>query len=172
MARARQKPDLRANFEAILGETLDDDAGVAPVFVRAAVGTGEDLQYLAPQNRMITSRDIGTSGDSSKTCARHPINEVTGTARTGDDGTIQFLLSDFYCRPRNVTPFIQPLNFVATPLSSSPRYLTCTAILCSDDIDVQVTVRAWDQAGQPAPGTSFNWRCQVVYSDPPTQGYS
>jgi hypothetical protein len=172
MARARRNADLQANFEAILGEAVDaeGDVGIAPV-VRSAVGTSQNHVLDDPARLRVTSRETDTVGDASKTCDEARFNEVTGRARTGGDGTIQFLLSDFYCPgPHDTQPlFRHPLNVVATPRSSTPLYLTCTARFIDDRRDVQLTVRAWDQSGQPAPNISFDWRCLVPYGPTPTE---
>lgn len=161
MARASQKRDLRANFEAILGETLDPDVE-AGVVIRSPVGT------YAQEQRSVTSRDIGTTGDVSKSCDRRVcFADVTGQSRTGGDGTVRILLSDFYCPSPVESKFAFPPSFVATPLSRSPRYLTASISYVDSRVDLQVTVGAWDQAGQAAPDTSFHRRCLVPYETCP-----
>jgi hypothetical protein len=57
---------------------------------------------------------------------------------------------------------------VATARSSNPFFVTATLTLVKDpntassNHDVQITLYAWDAAGNPAPSVSIDWRCRVV----------
>src|SRR5262245_22410322 len=144
MARARQANTVASRFEAILGATLDPDEDPGVVALREATGT-----RLYEPERFVTSREIGTTGASTKACRKYSFNDVTGRSRTGSNGTVQFLLSDFYCPRPGPDPFTHPVNFVATPITQLPRFVTAQAVLVTGDKDVQITVRAWDEAGRP-----------------------
>ena len=115
---------LKSHFEVILGRPLEIGEGIP---IRIDVGTSNQ-----EVNASVTSRNLGTTGESTKTCLRHLMLDVTGTARTGPDGRVSFLLSDFHCLDN--VPFQGPLNFVATPLeprqsSAGPVFLTATRFL-------------------------------------------
>jgi len=145
------------HFEAILGQELDLE-GQGDVLLRQNVGA-----YTRPSG-FVTSRDIGTTGESTQTCAITDLTDVTGFGRTGADGSAEFLLNDFVCESfgRSSRHVVEhPVNFVATPLSTSPVFLTCRRISVDDGTDVRITVMAWDPTGAPKPNTSFDWRCRV-----------
>jgi hypothetical protein len=150
--------DLKQHFEAILGEGIEgagDD-----VTVRSQVAT-----YTAKEKGFVTSRDIGTTGDETKHCGEAILLDVGGIARTGADGTAEFMLSQFYCdRDVHLIRFEYPTNIVATSLSQAPAFVTAEANLAGDrHNDVRVRVATWDARGRPAPNTTVHWRCRVPY---------
>lgn len=151
MAKPR---DLRKQFESILGEEIDPDGGDT-VLLRDEVGTRRNSEGF------VTSREIGTTGASTRWCARRELLEVTGRVRTGAAGSITFLLSDFYCA-RLGDPFVQPINVVATPRSRQPRFVTVFANLVANNEDVTITIFGWDAAGAPV-DTSVDWRVLVPF---------
>lgn len=151
-----EKRDIKKHFEAILGRQLDIDLD-GEVVIRSPVG----VNTFEPDGS-ITSRDIGTTGASTKACGSARVLDVSGTARIGSDGTAKFVLSDFHCVEGSV--YHHPVNFVATPQSHSPVYLTSVQTLTSNRRDVTITVHAWDMNGTPAPNASFDWRCCVPFS--------
>jgi hypothetical protein len=151
----RNKQNLKKHFEAILGREFSIDfPGDGGVALREWVGTYTDLEGT------LTSRDIDTTGESTKACDKKQILDVSGSARTGSDGKIDFSLSDFFC---GGFEFKHPVNFLATPRSTSPVFLTTLRTLTSDWKDVKITVNAWDSSGAPAVNISFDWRCRVPY---------
>lgn len=144
--------DLTKHFEAILGRPLDIDLD-GSITLRARVGIStRELEGS------IASREIGTTGASTKGCTSSWVLDVSGFARTSADGTVEFLLSDFHCRELG---FAYPVNLVATPRARSPVYLTYVGAVTSGWKDVKITVYAWDATGTPAPHTPFDWRCRV-----------
>jgi hypothetical protein len=146
--------DIRKAFETVLGRDLPTDIG-DEVLLRDSVGS-----YTVVEDALITSRDIDTTGDSSKSCGRISLAfEVKGGSQTAADGTATFSLSDFFC-PRTVT-FGHPINFVATPRSRIPVFLTSLQRLTASRDDVTVTVFAWDANGDPLGSVAFYWRCFV-----------
>jgi hypothetical protein len=78
---------------------------------------------------------------------------------TGSNGKTTFKLTNFICTQREL--FNNPINVVATPLSSKPFFLTVKQALLNNGANVEITVFAWDANGVPAPGVTFNWRCRV-----------
>ena len=71
---------------------------------------------------------------------------------------------------RQYTEVAFPINFVATPRSMAPVFLTSTQALkatgAGQFTDVDITVFAWDVKGKPANGVPFAWRCFVPSSTP------
>lgn len=150
--------DLKKHFEAILGrELVPLEEGVVVLRERIASYTTDDGST--------TSREIGTTGDSTKACGTADLLDVSGVAHTGEDGTTEFMLSEFFCdfSGRDILSFRFPANFVATPRSLGPVFVTALATPTSDRTDVRVRVATWDASGSPAPNTSFCWRCRVPY---------
>jgi len=152
--------DLRANFEAALGERLALD--LDPRELRRATGT------RSPQDEIyVTVRDITVSGATKECVRQFHAEDITGRTRTGNDGSVQFLLSQYYCANTALRTFLNPVNFVATPHTRVPCFLTATASLVLGDggsnSDVQIRVQAWDPNGQAAPDILFHWRCLVPW---------
>jgi hypothetical protein len=157
---AEQK-DLKKHFEAILGRPFDLEDG-GPVKLR------EDVGFRTFQlDGYITSREIGTTGEATKRCRSSFILDVRGSSITGNNGTVEFPLSDFVCLGEGLT-FKHPINFVATPRSRSPIYLTCRHRIAEDEFDVSIQVFAWNSSGAPASGVPFDWRCSLPYNEEPS----
>jgi hypothetical protein len=143
--------ELVKHFEAIVGrELIDLDEGV--VILR------DYTAHYDLSDGFRTSRQIGTTGNSSKACSNIRLLDVGGIARTRADGKLEFLLSDFFCRDFGTTVIV---NFLATPLSEEPVFVTAKRQVTSND--VKITVHSWDVNGRPAPNIVFDWRCRVPY---------
>jgi hypothetical protein len=151
--------DLKKHFEAILGREL-----VGPE--NGEVVVRERIASYTTDEGSTTSREIGATGDSTKACSAAHLLDVSGVARTGEDGTTEFMLSEFFCdfTGGNILSFQFPVNFVATPRSLTPVFVTALATPISDRTDVRIRVAAWNASGAPAPNTSFGWRCRVPYA--------
>ena len=134
--------------------------------------TGDKLT-LTSAERITLLRPIAssTSSDGSTTlrslivgfpnrCVSSRLLDVTGVAVSGSDGKIRFLLTSFLC-PEGNFHFGFPINVVATPLSTTPRFLTLVHTLVDNGADVDIEVSTWDAAGAPAPNVGFDWRCRV-----------
>jgi len=76
---------------------------------------------------------------------------------------VEFLLSDFHCE--NNIAIQHPANFLATPRSQTPVFLTATRTVTKDARDVKITVCSWNATGKPAGNTPFDWRCRVPYAE-------
>jgi hypothetical protein len=160
--------DLRAHFEAILGRGL---VGGEVVLLRERVALHAWHRDAAPSGQQsvfpggVTSREIGTTGSSTKGCGKHDVLDVGGRSLTGRDGTVEFLLSDFYCPPRRGLALEEPVTIVATPQSETAVYLTTRRRLVGPSggsfNDVSIRVTAWDSDGNSAGPVSFDWRCFV-----------
>lgn len=93
-------------------------------------------------------------------CVDDEYVDVTGLSSTGADGRRTFRLRSFTC---NLTrPFGLPVNVVATPVGTTPCFLTVERAIVDDGADVEITVASWDPAGAPVPNVAFDWRCRVV----------
>ena len=149
---------LKKYFEAILGRDLGPE-------VSGEVALREYVASYTRAEGATTSREIGTTGSARTGCTNADLLDVSGRSRTGDDGSTEFMLSDFFCdfSGQNRLEFQFPVNFVATPLPQTPVFLTGAATLTSDRSDVKIRVTTWDPSGSPAPVTSFDWRCRVPY---------
>jgi len=154
--------DLKKHFAAILGRDFSIDVS-GGILVREPTGLS------TTSDGKVTSRDfLVTIGGSGKRCGvAKGILDVSGIGFTGAAGKVEFLLSDFHCEtgPIDLAPrvLIDPPNFLCTPLSAVPVFLTASRILTSGGSDVKLTVFSWDPTGAPAPNTSFDWRCRVAF---------
>ena len=166
------KPDLKKQLEAIVGHTLTSEE----------LQTINLIQSVATSNIIldgsITRRSIIFFGPNA--CVQSRLLEVSGFATTGSDGKAVFRLNSFLCPFGGVGPVIppsgaaaalpfakysQPVNVVATPLSSSPFFLTLGRSLVDNGADVEIKVSTWDADGAAAPNVSFDWRCRVPLLD-------
>lgn len=159
-----QEKYLKENIEAILGREVDLDV-LGGISLRHYVGAQTWL-YSGTRTSREWEITIGATGASTKSCEWTGLLECTGSGRTGADGSTQFLLSDYFGATHFRLEDIaieDPVNFIATPLSTSPVFPTSLRNPTNDGHDVRFTVMAWDPAGAPAPDTSFDWRCRVPF---------
>lgn len=150
--------EFKKHFEEILGRDLEADID-GGVVLRERVGT---YTYYTYDEGRATSRDIGATGAETKGCGNTLILDVSGVSRTGTDGKVEFLLSDFHCI--NDIRIKYPINFLATPRSLAPTFLTTARTLTQDWTDVKITVSSWDPTGTPAGNSPFDWRCRIPYA--------
>jgi hypothetical protein len=99
-----------------------------------------------------------------KFCSSSRILDICGTIRAGNDGTVEFKLTDFICLRgpapgANFDRFTPPAFVVATARSDSPVYLTSQVRIHNNDILIKLF--AWDSSGSPMPNTITDWRCCV-----------
>jgi hypothetical protein len=152
VAEKKKERDLKKHFEAIIGTKLESEFPDEIVLrERIAIYTEEKGKY--------TSRHIGTTGNATKACADTQFLDISGIARTGKDGTVKLMLSDFHCVSSR-RRFEWPAIVVATPRGRSPVFVTAQASPTSDRKDVIIKIATWDASGSPAP-YSFNWMCRV-----------
>ncbi|WP_157465201.1 hypothetical protein [Deinococcus apachensis] len=149
---------LEKHFEAILGRDLSADKDDQQIVLR------EYIALNSTNDGWVTSRETGTTGNSTKMCRQssNPLLDVSGLSHTDANGTIQFLLEDFFCTSN---PYYSlPLNFVATPRSRLPVFLTMMRRVTNNST-VQIEVMSWNFNGSPAPNVSFDWRCRIQHWD-------
>jgi hypothetical protein len=154
------KSDIKKALETILGHELTEEAveliGVTQLL---ASFTRSNL----PGEGFITKKSIITN---FKRCEQTPLLDLSGFATTGKDGKCLFRLTDFICPDPVITfTFGHPVNFVATPFSAEPRFLTVLHSLVTNkadqQIDVEIQVSTWGTNGVAAPNVAFDWRCRV-----------
>ena len=152
--------EVRKALGVVLGRDL-------PAGIGDEVQAREHLAVWVRENQaVVTSRDVGMTGGSSKTCGGDFALDVGGTSRTETDGKVKLNLSDFVCQPGHfqIFQFGHPINLVATPQSDAPIFLTSRQTLIVRNgayTDVAITVFSWDANGSPVKDVSFDWRCFV-----------
>ena len=164
------KPDKKKQLEAIVGHNLSSEA----------------LQFIDLIESVATS-DITLDGSITQislliltpnVCMPSRLLDVSGFATSGSDGKAVFWLNAFLCPfgrhfpPVSEPPlalstakYLQPINVVATPLSTTPCFLTLVHTLVDNGADVEIKVSTWDANGVAAPDVSFDWRCRVPLRD-------
>jgi hypothetical protein len=123
-----------------------------------------------------TFREIGTTGNSSKSCGVTSLLDISGTFYTGANGTAEFLLTDFWCNEwfdfAGRHAFEYPVIFIATPQTNAPIFLTSLQVLVAHQNvavpgpvnDIKLTVFSWDTNGNPTGNVVFDWRCSAPMS--------
>ncbi len=144
---------VRRHFEAILGRDVAIDPTGQEVVLRDVIAS-----YSWTEGQ-VTSRHIGTTGQSTKACRSVRLLDVSGMSYTGSHGTVQFELNDYFCGDSDSSG-LHPMNFVATPRSRQPVLLTAMRSLTAGQ-GVQIEVMTWDATGNPAPNIPFDWRCRM-----------
>src|SRR4051812_16098291 len=121
------KPDIKKQLEAIVGA----DAVQLITFIQS-VATSTDSGGLTIRKNLI----VATPNQCFPTT---PLLDVAGFFTTGSEGKTVFRLTDFLCAlPDGI--FTQPINVVATPLSSTPCFLTVVHSLVNNGADVEIKV--------------------------------
>jgi len=150
--------NLKKHFEAILGRDLvGPEAGL--VVVREHVGA-----YTRDKGQGM-SREIGTTGASTRVCRNTDLLDVDGISFTGSDGSVTFLLSDYQCLGDDDSALLlhRPLIVLVTPHSSVPVFTTVETTLIRNGHDARIIVSSWKPNGEPAPRVPFSWRCRAPY---------
>jgi acylphosphatase len=146
------KPDITKHLEAILGHKLTPDAVERiKIFQEVASSTFSEGSTIT-RSLLVAFPDQ---------CRPAHLLDVSGFATTGSDGKIKFLLTGFLCE--TVRRFLFPINVVATPLSTTPCFLTVRHILVNDGTDVEIQVSTWGANGMALPSVSFDWRCRAEF---------
>jgi hypothetical protein len=93
--------------------------------------------------------------------------DLSGGSYTDSSGRMTWRLSNFVCAPEGGPAVDFPVSFVATPLSDKPAYITVKYVgLGPQPGDIAIDVFSWDAQGNPAPSTSFYWRCRLPFGTP------
>ena len=149
---------LSRYFEEIIGREIPaPEAGEVTITERVA-------SYMVNPG-FITSREIGTTGSSTKGCQEMNLLDVGGAFRTDSEGKVEFLLSDFFCNLSNgsAAGFLYPVNIVATPRLLTPIFISAHAAPASAGSDVSITVATFKADGTPAPNIPFGFRCLAPF---------
>jgi hypothetical protein len=159
-----KKLDLKRHFEAILGREFVD---LSDGEILLKDFTGLSSMEESDQVRSFysqTSRDIGTTGDSTKTCAPAKLISVGGLTATDTDGKAEFLLSEHHCF--NQIAVKHPIIFVATAQSQDPVFVTTRTFEVATienlkiPTDVRIEIYTWEPGGAPAKNKLVKWFCQ------------
>jgi hypothetical protein len=146
-------PDIqKKDLEKVLGDEFSAEAIERIRFIQAVA------TWDVTDRGSTTYRDLIVVRPNR--CDPTSLVDVSGVASTGSDATRQLRLSDFTCLTD--LHFQHPINVVATPLSSTPCFVTLSHTLVNDGEDVEIQVWSWDSGGDPAPAVSFDWRCRVA----------
>jgi hypothetical protein len=158
-----EQNDLSRHFAAIVGRDLIGDVG-NDIVVRDVVG----VDHRSPDGSS-TSRDIGTTGNSTKSCRSTGVLTIGGSLVTGEDGTTERLLSEFHCgnEAEHGISIVYPIVLVATPRSRVPVFVTTTSSLTTTARrgDVRMRFATWGPDGRPAPRVSVAWHCLTAYEE-------
>ena len=144
------QPDIQKKLEELFGA----DVVQLSTFIQS-VATSTESEGLIIRKNLVAATP-------NQCFTTNPLLDVAGFFSTGSDGKTVFRLTDFLC-PLPDGIFTQPINVVATPLSSTPCFLTVGHLLVNNGTDVEITVSTWDASGAAAPKVSFNWRCRVAH---------
>ena len=155
------KLDLRKYFEAILGREFVDLSD-GEVLLRESTGLFSD------DGGQEISREINSTGASTKACGERSLLSVGGITVTGTDGKAEFFLSDFHChsgRDNSIVPK-NPIIFVATAQSQDPVFVTTRTFLINRDNgvkDVRIEIYTWEPNGDPAQSKLVKWFCRLPF---------
>ena len=158
MTKNSDERDLRSQFAEILGQEIRDiEEGVVALRERKSVWLE---QY---DNSYLMSREIGTTGTSTKACSDFPVICIGGLTAIGLHGKVEFLLSQYYCNPASAGGDISyfptsPIIFVATAQSKDPVIVTTRVYQVPND--VRIEIYTWDPGGAPATDKLVKWICQ------------
>jgi hypothetical protein len=169
MAKKRRTPkapnikpaDTKRQLEEIVGHRIDASAEQVVKF-RFPLGSYD----VSDEEDGATATWRNFFFPPFKSCNTTTLYDVSGVSSTLADGKRVVLISDVVCLPPTFA-FDEPINVVATPRADAPFYLTTTHALVQDpntqNIDLQITVFAWDATGKAAPNVAFDWRCRATF---------
>jgi hypothetical protein len=156
-----QLAQLRQQLESVSGQPIAaSDEQLRHLFFRVSLSSTEDGTimsrgfFLPITKNCVQASTLGAS-----------LLDVSSSSSTDASGQRTFHLSDAICSTAN--SFDEPVNLVVTPNARTPCYATMTHVLVpaapgSVLNDLQIVVSTWDANGNPAPNTSFDWRCRLL----------
>jgi hypothetical protein len=154
MDKKTDKKTDKKQLEEILSQEITEDALKVSPFIRRVASSTASTGATTQQNVIL-------SHEFPNHCNLANLLDVGGFATTGNDGKRQLRLTDFICPAPAGENFRQPINIVATPISSAPCFVTVVGVLVNNGADVEIRVSSWDANGAAAPRITFNWRCRV-----------
>ena len=160
----KETVDIKAALEAFAGNKID--ATKEQIEQRIKILTIPLSTYAFTPSTIgeVVSKSILIFAPRS--CAASELLDVSASATTGSTGSVTLLINDFIC-PNDVgRVYSEPVNIVATPVSTTPFYVTVTHSLITTPPstfvqNVPINIFAWDAKGAPAPNVGVNWRCRV-----------
>jgi hypothetical protein len=155
--------ELKKQLEKIAGRKID----LSEEQLRTFIWPLASSTYVIDQGELI---DTWVTWERiifpQPTCTDAALLDTSGVSETGDDGTLVFRLRNYLCGRDSIASFVEPVNLVATPQSTSPCYVTMTHELITTPpatwfTDVEITASSWSPNGKAAPNVRFYWRCRV-----------
>lgn len=147
------KLDIKKQVEALLGHEITEEVLQTYIFTQAVASSTISDGSTTTKNLLVLRPNH---------CRQARFLDVGGFWTTGSEGKALFRLTEFLCHTGE--SFQQPLNVVATPISSTPCYVTIVAKLINNGADAQIEVWSWDADGAAAPDVYFNWRCRLEFA--------
>ena len=158
----KETVDIKAALEAFAGNEID--ATKEQIEERIKKLTFPYSTYAFTPSGEVVSRNIVIFAPRS--CVGSELLDVSASATTGSTGSVTLLINDYIC-PNDVgRVYSEPVNIVATPISTTPVCVTVTHTLVVTPpatwaTNVQINIFAWDAKGAPAPNVTVYWRCRV-----------
>lgn len=152
--------DIRKYFETRLGSDIE----LNPLVVVPIATHTLQLGTLTERRQdLLAPPDFDGVIGPSANCSARQLLDISGTGKTGENGTVELRLSSFLCRDGFPDGFETPAIVLVTPRAQAPIHATTRAYVTTDndDRDVIIEVETWDADGLPAPNQSFNWSCRV-----------
>ncbi len=158
----KETVDIKAALEAFAGNEID--VTKQQIEQRIKTLTFPYSTYAFTPSGEIVSRSILIF--LPRSCAASELLDVTASATTGSTGSVTLLINDYICPGDVGRVYSEPVNIVATPVSTTPVYVTTTHSLVTTPPstfvqNVQINIFTWDAKGAPAPNVTVNWRCRV-----------
>jgi hypothetical protein len=158
----KETVDIKAALEAFAGNEID--ATQQQVEQRIKNLTFPYSTYAFTPSGEIVSKSILIF--LPRSCVASEFLDVSASATTGSTGSVTLLINDYICRGDVGRVYSEPVNIVATPVSTTPFYVTVTHSLVTTPPstfvqNVQINIFAWDTKGAPAPNVTVYWRCRV-----------
>jgi hypothetical protein len=160
----KETVDIKAALEAFTGSAIDATNQQLEQRIRFLTIPYSTYAFTPATIGEVVSRSIFPF--ISRSCAASELLDVSSSSTTGSTGSVTLLINDFIC-PNDVGRIYgEPVNIVATPVSTTPVYVTITHSLVTIPPstfvqNVQINIFTWDAKGAPAPNVTVNWRCRV-----------
>ena len=160
----KETVDIKAALEAFAGNEIDATKQQIEQRIKNLTFPYSTYAFTPIDVGEVVSRSILVF--LPRSCVSSDLLDVSASATTGSTGSVTLLINDFIC-PNNVgRVYSEPVNIVATPVSTTPFYVTVTHSLVTTPPstfvqNVQINIFAWDAKGAPAPNVTVNWRCRM-----------
>jgi hypothetical protein len=163
---------IKAALEGFAGHEIDASAQQVAQQIRFLNVPFSTYSFTPAGSVGVTGDNIGQVVSKSiivvipPVCSTSELLDVSGVTVVSSAGGVTLLITNFICPNENSRFYSEPVNIVATAVSSSPIFVTVTHSLVitppnTSATNVQINVFAWDANGAPAPNVTVNWRCRV-----------